>query len=119
MFLKFLIFYHVDEEIQTRKIQNNLYNFEFSCSEFPRCTIREREYQNYFCRCLPCFYIFSAPGLLYEENIHIICLMYSKVDFFFLRKNKNPTFGGDVIFHSVMSRVTSLVIIVIIPTFLL
>ena len=34
-FLKFLLFYLANEEIQSRKIQNSIYDFEFSHTGFP------------------------------------------------------------------------------------
>ena len=35
-FLKFPLFYHANEEIQSGKIQNYIYYFEFSHSGFPQ-----------------------------------------------------------------------------------
>ena len=48
-FLKFPLFYLPNEEIQSRKIQNNLYNFEFSHSgslDFLVRMIKEQQFQN-------------------------------------------------------------------------
>ena len=42
IYLKFAHFYLPNEEIQSRKIQNNIY-FEFSCSGFPRLQDKRAE----------------------------------------------------------------------------
>ena len=60
-FFKFPLFYRVTEEVQSRKIQNNIPIFHFPAqfsAEFPRSKDkRAGATKKIFCRSLPYFYI--------------------------------------------------------------
>ena len=65
-FLKFRSFYLANKEIQSGKIQNNKYFFNFPVLRlmlnFLVCKIKEWEFEKKFCRSLPYFYTYTLTN---------------------------------------------------------